>query len=305
MVNGKSDGNSLVEFSTVFMMLPYLYSSPKENLKTAVIGLGTGISAGVYAKLDSVKSVDVLEISPFVSQAILKAPPELNFHVMKSPKAKITITDAFKYFTKTDKTFDIIVSEPSNPWVVGVENLFTLEFYKMIANKLNTNGIFAQWLQTYEMDTRTLKIVFKTLAQVFPYAEAYYVGHDDILILASSQKMSSPLSQHKFNHPFVKKFYKTMGVQSVSDLYLSQILNAEQFQKLSKWFQVEFQTLQGLYKGKKIDVSSFLKLTPFFYSPINRFIQPQLIYRASVSMFLGDQANPFDLTNDFYPYKEG
>ena len=300
VVNGKSDGNFLGDFSTMFMMLPYLYSVPEENLKTVVIGLGTGISAGAYGRLKPVKSVDVLEISPFVAKAVLKAPPQLNFHVMNNPKVKTTITDAFKYFTKTDKKFDIILSEPSNPWVVGVENLFTLEFYKIVTQKLNTNGLFAPWLQTYEIDTQTLKIVLKTLAEVFPYTEVYYVGYEDILIVAGLQKFSS-LSQNKFKSPFIKKFYKVMGVKTASDLYISRIMDADQFQKLSTVFQVELKAVKELYRTKRIDPLSFLQLSGFFYSPVNSLIRPQLIYRASVSMFLDYQANPFELMNDFYP----
>lgn len=300
VVNGKSDSNSLGDFSTVFMMLPYLYSSAGNNLKTAVIGLGTGISAGVYAQLESVKSVDVLEISPFVAKAILRAPPELNFHVMKNPKVKTIITDAFKYFTKTDKKFDIIISEPSNPWVVGVENLFTLEFYKMISKTLNTNGVFAQWLHTYDINTHTIKIVLKTLAQVFPYAQVYQVGQGDMLIVTGSQEFN-PLSRDKFNHPFVKKLYKAMGIKTVSDLYISQIISGNQFQKMSTLFQTGPKSLKHLYKTGIIDINSFLHLSGLFQSPINNFIQPQLIYRTNISMFLNHRAKPSDLINDFHP----
>ena len=295
VVNGKSDSNSLGDFSTIFFMLPYLYSPQKENLKTAFIGLGTGISAGAYSPLEDVKSIEVLEISPFVIKAIKTVPPELNFHVTKNKKVKIIETDAFKYFTRNNKKFDIIVSEPSNPWVTGVENLFTLEFYKLISQSLNKDGIFGQWLHIYDMDLSTLKIVIKTINQVFPYANLYKVGHGDILIVASSQKLKA-LSKEKFNHPFVKKFYNAMGFKEVKDLYLSQILNSYSFDQVAKFTEIlpeKITAKKAWFKKETILIKEFLRS--------NSFIQPQLIYRANKTLFLGSRVNPFQLANKFQP----
>ncbi len=294
IVNGKSDGNSLGDFSTVFFMLPYLYAPQKTNLKTAFIGLGTGISAGAYTPLEDVESIDVLEISPFVTKAIKTAPPELNFNVMKNQKVKIIETDAFKYFTRTNKKFDIIISEPSNPWVVGVENLFTLEFYNLISQNLNEGGIFGQWLHTYSMDVPTIQIVIKTINQVFPHANLYQVGHKDILIVAGLNKLPH-LSRKRFNHPFVKKFYKAMGFQTTEDLYLSQILNSYNFNQAAN--------LTKIIPEKKAFKKSWFKkeqkhFNIFFTS--NSFIYPQLIYRANKAMFLNSQVDPFHLVNKFH-----
>ena len=275
VVNGKSDGNSLGDFSTMFFMIPYLYSPQKTDLETVVIGLGTGISAGAYTRLEDVKNIEVLEISPFVIKAIESTPPELNFHVMKSKKVKIIETDAFRYFTKNKKKFDIILSEPSNPWVLGVENLFTLEFYKLIFQSLNAGGIFGQWLYTYDMDLETMEIVIKTIKQVFPHANLYKIGHQDILIVASSKELKA-LSKDKFNQPFVKKFYEAMGFKEVDDLYLSQILNSYTFDQIAK----------------------------MSLARINNLNQPQLIYRTNKAMFLGRHADPFQLKNKFQPEKK-
>ena len=293
VVNGKSDGNSLGDFSTIFFMLPYLYSPQKESLETVFIGLGTGVSAGAYTPMEDIKSIEVLEISPFVIKTIKTVAPELNFHVTKNKKVKIIEIDAFKYFTRNNKKFDIIVSEPSNPWVVGVENLFTLEFYDLIAKNLNEGGVFGQWLHIYDMDLSTLKIAVKTINQVFPYANLYKVGHGDILIIASSKKLKA-LSKEKFNHPFVKKFYNAMGFKEVKDLYLSQILNSysfDQVAKLTKILPEKITIKKAWFKKETILIKEFLRS--------NTLIQPQLIYRANKTMFLGSRVNPFQLANKF------
>ena len=232
LVNGKSDGNTLGDFSTTFFMLPYLYSTKKENLQVAFIGLGTGVSAGAYTPLEDIKSIDVLEISPFVIQAIKLIEPAYNFNVMKDKKVQIIENDAFKYFTKSKKKYDIIVSEPSNPWVMGVENLYTIEFYQLISETLQKDGVFAQWIHTYDIDSSTLEIAFKTISNVFPHAVLYRVGGGDILIVASSSPLKK-LSQEKFNKQFVKKVYSALGAYQVEDLYLSQLLNEEEFRQIS------------------------------------------------------------------------
>lgn len=275
IVNGKSDGNSLGDFSTVFFMLPYLHSADKPDLKSAFVGLGTGLSAGAYTPLEDIQSIDVLEISPFVIKALQTVPPELNFNVMYHKKVRLIEIDAFKHFTRYNSKYDIIVSEPSNPWVVGVENLYTTEFYELVAKNLNRGGVFGQWLHTYDMDMGTLELVVKTINHVFPYAHLYKVGHKDILIVASREKLL-PLSEKKFNHPFIKKFYRVMGISRVEDLYLSQVLDEQAFEQTAR-------------------------LSPLY---TNSLIFPQIIYRAGKAMFFNTQSDPFNLINKFHPYKK-
>ena len=110
VVNGKSIGNSLGDFSTMFLIssLAYLYApDKKQGLSSAVIGLGTGISAGVLGILEESSEVTVLEIAPAVIESV-KRSPSFNFGVMSNPKVKVLAQDGFKYFTKTKKKFDVI-----------------------------------------------------------------------------------------------------------------------------------------------------------------------------------------------------
>lgn len=271
IVNGKSDGNSLGDFSTVFFMLPYLHSQEKENLSTAFVGLGTGLSAGAFTPLPDVKSIDVLEISPFVIRAISQVNPKLNFNVIYHDKTNMIKTDAFKYFTKANKKYDIVISEPSNPWVMGVENLFTVEFYELVAKNLNHGGVFGQWLHTYSIDNSILEIVIKSIHQVFPYAMLYRVGHGDILVVASPSPLPE-LSEKKFKNDFVKKFYFSLGVQKADDLYLSQVLSENQFRQVASLSQ---QRVNSLYF-------------------------PQLIYRTNKSFFLGTQADIYNFRDKYH-----
>lgn len=203
VVNGKSDSSAQGDFTTLALLpaLPYLYLphpetkekeakrvKPKEEEKiigkinrplaqeidqknegllAAVIGMGTGISAGILGKLKGIGEVVVLEISPKVIEAIRKV-DEYNYGTSSNPKIKIVEKDAFKYFTRNKHKYDLIVSEPSNPWVVGVENLFTIDFYKMIKNSLSENGILSQWMHLYSMDNDSLRLVIEAVEKSFP-----------------------------------------------------------------------------------------------------------------------------------------
>ena len=263
LVNGKSDGNTLGDFSTTFFMLPYLYSSKKEDLAAAFIGLGNGVSAGSYTPLEEVKTIDVLEISPYVIEAVKLIEPAFNFNVMKDEKVQIIENDAFKYFTKSKKKYDIIVSEPSNPWVMGVENLYTTEFYQLIKESLYQDGVFAQWIHTYDINNFTLELAFKTIFSAFPHAVLYRVGSGDILVTASPSPLK--LSAEKFKDAFVKKIYSALGVYEVEDIYLSQLLNEEEFKQTAL----------------------------LSYEAVNSLYAPKMIYRTNKSFFLNSSADMF------------
>ena len=273
IVNGKSDGNTLADFSTVFLMpsLSYLAAPKKSNLSAAVIGLGTGVSASVLAKSEDVSNVTVLEISPKVIEGVSKSPPSLNFGVFENPKVDIKEIDAFKFFTKTKKQFDIIMSEPSNPWVVGIENLFSIEFYKLASESLSKNGVLGQWLHTYDLDEFTVKIILTTLRRVFNHAELYMVGKNDIFILASQASLKNRFSGKRFSEPFLKKFYKSLGMHNKKDIYLAQILNQNQYN-------------QGVFFGN---------------ASIHSITTPLLTYRSDKSFFLSQSSDPFNAVPQF------
>ena len=224
VVNGKGIGNSVGDFSTVFLLssLAYLYAPEKAQLSSAVIGLGMGTTAGILAKLEKVRDLTVLEIAPEVVDNVRRS-PAFSFGLLDNPKAKIIEQDGFKYFTKTRKKYDIIVSEPSNPWIVGVENVFTYEFYELAKSSLADDGVLVQWAQLYSIDLVTLRIMFHTLKQVFPYAKVYRVGGGDIAIIASPKPLKQKLASERFFDSFLKPYYKALGFHQPEDLVLTQV----------------------------------------------------------------------------------
>ena len=281
VVNGKAIGNSLGDFSTMFLAgsLAYLHAPERAGgLSSAVIGLGTGISAGVLARLDESREMTVLEIAPEVVDNVRRA-PSFSFNLMSNPKAKIIKKDGFKYFTRAKKKFDLIVSTPSNPWVVGVENVFSYEFYKIAKKSMAKDGVLTQWAQLYSIDFKTLKIMFHTIKKVFPYARLYRVGARDIAIVASSAPLKRRFSEKRFFDPVLIPYHKALGFHQPEDLILAQIFSESLFSKISKSNKFGTHTLTApklAYRGDKTFFSGQL-IEPENLAPGYLFDSPLII----------------------------
>src|SRR5262249_50703453 len=150
VVNGKADGNAVNDAGTQVMLGALgalLHPEPRDGL---VIGLGTGESAGWLAHQPAIKQVDVVEIEPAIRH-VAEACAALNHDVLHHPKVRIVFNDAREALLTTRRQYDLIASEPSNPYRSGVSSLYTREFYEAVRSRLRSRGIFLQWLQGYEM----------------------------------------------------------------------------------------------------------------------------------------------------------
>ncbi|MFA6290379.1 MAG: fused MFS/spermidine synthase, partial [Victivallales bacterium] len=186
IVNGKNDGNSLADAGTQMtlgLLAAAIHPQPRTCL---VVGLGTGESAGWLGKIPSVDRVDVVEIEPAVREMARRC-AEVNCDVLDNPKVNIVYNDAREVLLTTTGKYDIIASEPSNPYRSGIANLFTQEFYRAAANRLNDDGLFIQWLQGYEVDEKTVFTVLVTLKSVFSHVEVWQSEAGDMLILCSKR----------------------------------------------------------------------------------------------------------------------
>jgi spermidine synthase len=162
------------------------------NGHAAVIGIGSGISSHMLLASDALDEVVTIEIEPkMIEAARLFAPA--NRRIFEDPRSRIVVDDAKAYFAASGRRWDVIVSEPSNPWVSGVSGLFTVEFYRRIRSQLTEHGIFAQWLQTYELDDDLVLSVLAALHEVFPEYRVHQVGSGDLLLVASANgKLPAP-----------------------------------------------------------------------------------------------------------------
>lgn len=163
--DGKVEGSSTPydrSIMSLFALIPVLSADEPESV--LVIGLGTGYTAHA-ALYSSNAKVDIAEIN----KAVL---PASKFFVGdtidKNPRAKFYINDARNFLYTTNKKYDVVTSEPSYPVSTHISHLFTKEFFELVAEHLNEDGIYCQWIPRYVMRDEDMLMMFKTFTSVFP-----------------------------------------------------------------------------------------------------------------------------------------
>ncbi|NQV16423.1 fused MFS/spermidine synthase [bacterium] len=181
--SGKADASSESDMPTQTMAahIPLLFHPNAKNVM--ILGLASGITAGEALYYD-IDRLDIVEISEQVVEAS-KFFSELNSNVLKHAKTNLIIQDGRAHLELSDQKYDIINSEPSNPWMAGLASLFTEEFFMLAKDRLNWDGIFVQWLPSYQMDWATFSMVGRTFSKVFPNSllmKTFIKGNDYLFI---------------------------------------------------------------------------------------------------------------------------
>ncbi|HKQ71432.1 MAG TPA: fused MFS/spermidine synthase, partial [Polyangiaceae bacterium] len=189
IVNGKIDGSARGDAATQVMgglVGGILHPNPKKAL---VIGLGTGSTAGWLASVPSIDRVDVVEFEPVI-RAVAAACVSVNRNVMENPKVHVTIGDAREVLLTTPERYDIVFSEPSNPYRAGIASLFTREYYDAVRSRLRDDGLFLQWVQAYNVDAQAVRTIYATLGSEFGSIETWELAANDLLLVASRHPIS-------------------------------------------------------------------------------------------------------------------
>src|SRR4029434_6764895 len=172
VVNGKDDGSAVTDSGTQ-VMGGLLGAIPHPSLRRAlVIGLGTGSTAGWLAAIPEMEQVDVIEIEPAIVEVARRAAP-VNHDVLSNPKIHLVFGDAREVLLASSEEYDLIFSEPSNPYRVGVASLFSKECDGAVRARLRPDGVFLQWVQAYEIFPETLRCAMATLGTVFQEVETW------------------------------------------------------------------------------------------------------------------------------------
>ena len=179
--NGKVDASNKADMITQLMIgyLPMLYHPAPKS--TMIVGYGAGVTVGAASAYKEVEDIDVLEIE----SAVIGAGPHFskyNRQSYENPKVHILYNDARNYMNVTRKQYDVIISEPSNPWIAGVASLFTTEFYDRAAQVLKPDGVFAQWIQLYELDPQDLRMILREFQEKFPHVSVWVFSGDLVVI---------------------------------------------------------------------------------------------------------------------------
>ena len=164
--SGKTDASSRQDMETQTLLAHLPLRHHPQPRSVMVIGLASGITAGEVLGYP-VEQVDVLEINPQVVAASGWF-TRWNGDVLTDPRTRLILQDARAHLQLTDRRYDVIISEPSNPWMEGLAALFTRDFFAAARDRLTEGGLFAQWIHAYQMDWETFAMIGRGFAEVFP-----------------------------------------------------------------------------------------------------------------------------------------
>lgn len=183
-IDGKVDASNAGDMLTQRLLAHVPLLLHPEPKRVAILGLGSGVTLG-SALTHPLERADVLEISPQVVEASRYFDAE-NHRALDDPRTRLIVGDGRTHLMYTREQYDVIVSEPSNPWMAGIASLFTKEFFEAAKARLTPGGILCQWAHTYDISTRDLQSIVATFVSVFPDGTLWLVGDGDVLLIGSN-----------------------------------------------------------------------------------------------------------------------
>lgn len=241
VINGKVDGNVRGDAGTQVMgplVGAILHPRPATSL---VVGLGTGSSAGWLSAIPSMERVDVVELEPAVLEVARRSAP-VNQAVLSNPKVRVISGDAREVLMTSRGRYDLIFSEPSNPYRAGIASLYTLEFYQSVAARLAPGGIFSQWVQAYSVSPETVALIAATLSSVFGDVEAWRTTPGDLLFVcaAGPKSYSLPaLAQRVSEEPYRSAMFAGWGVAGLEGFLAGFLANDRYAKTVAQRLELE------------------------------------------------------------------
>ena len=216
-INGKVDA-STGDMPTQVMLghLPLLLKPDAKDALVVGYGCGATVGSALYHPLDSLVCA---EIEPKVIQAGAFF-GDVNGRPLQDARLEMRINDARNYLLMSDRNFDVIISQPPNPWISGVSNLFTREFFRIGADRLADGGMFCQWVQVYCMSLENLRVLLATFQETFAHTLVFANTEGDLILLGARQPLAFDVSQlaAALRRPAVAKDLARIGVENLHDL---------------------------------------------------------------------------------------
>ena len=225
LTNGKSDASITIDEdlppssdeSTMTLLAALPLSVNPEAKRIANIGIGSGMTTHVALNMPGVERVDTIEIEEAMvaGARFFRSKTENAF---LDPRSHIHLEDARTYLSIHHEKYDIIISEPSNPWVSGIASLFTHEFYEIINRHLEDDGIFVQWVHIYEFNLDLLISVLKALSTSLPYYNIYFADDGNLLVLAGKDNPLPVPDPAIFDSDDMRAQLSTIHINNIEDI---------------------------------------------------------------------------------------
>ena len=190
--NGKVDASTTIDMPTqgLCSLLPMQFVEKPDDV--LVIGLASGVTAGAVSQVTTIQNLEVVELEPVIERAATFF-AAYNHDIVNNPKMRLIRNDGRNHvLLAPEHSYDVIVSEPPNPWISGVANLFTKDFLEVGKTRLKPGGVWSQWVQLYGMDSDDLRSLLRTFAEVYPYVLVYATIEEADLVLVGSESPIAP-----------------------------------------------------------------------------------------------------------------
>jgi predicted membrane-bound spermidine synthase/tetratricopeptide (TPR) repeat protein len=241
VINGKADASTENDLPTQILLAQIPLILGPNTGDVLVIGLGSGITSG-SALQHPIRSLDCVEISPEVVQCNYLF-SEYNHDFSKDPRVRMVVDDAITFVKVNPKKYSCIISEPSNPWIAGIGNLFTSEFFELCKERLEPGGVF--------------KLVLRTISTSFPYVALWAPSDADVILIASMEPLQKQFDdmRRKMELPSVKKDLERIQMFDVPSFLSTQ---------LTSYSHPIFASSEGTVNSEKQPLLEFLAPVSFF-----------------------------------------
>lgn len=227
-VNGKSAASSHEDLRTHSLLshLPLLlHPDPQRAL---MIGIGSGVTLGA-AERHPLRHIEAVELLPEVVEAASLF-SHVNGDAFADPRAQIFVADGRNHLAHTQGRFDVIVSQPSNLWIAGMADLFTVEFFEQTRSRLEPGGIMCTWIQAYAMRSQDFATLVRGFRRVYPHAQLWesLPGGDYFLVGAEQPiELSLQTLQQRARERGVDADLHRIGVPGLDQVLHSFALDTE------------------------------------------------------------------------------
>lgn len=230
--NGKVEASNGHDMPTQIMVsaLPLvMHPQGPEDRDVAIIGFGSGVTVGAALQFPvaSVKAVEleraVVEASRYFRDVNHLRYGYDEFPYVDTPRLRVINDDGRNYLASSPQKYDVIISEPSNPWITGVSDLFTADHFRVTKQKLQPGGIYCQWVQLYELSPLNVKSIYRTFASQFEHVVAFSAerGSSDTILLGSDAPLPLDVSrvEKAFSDARARRELQRAGVRSPHDVF--------------------------------------------------------------------------------------
>jgi len=234
MVDGREISNDEMTMALAAAVPLSMHANPR---RIGVIGFGSGMTTHTLLADPRVERVDTVEIERMMVEGARYFGDRVA-RAYEDPRSRVVIDDAKSYFSAQHDKYDIIVSEPSNPWISGVGALFSEEFYRFVPRNLDPGGLFVQWVQLYEIDERLVSSIISALAPAFDDYAIWLSNNGDMIIVASPEGPLPPIEPERlFGAPAMRADLAKLHVDAPEQLLQHRVGDARIMRAMTRLYQ--------------------------------------------------------------------